>query len=124
MEIGEFLRNAARSTQPQHCSTDAADWCIHRGWPDFAWAWRGVLTERECEAATMTDPLLTLWDEGIGNMLPVVTGEPQAGDIAVVSKLGLHAGAIFTGERWAIRSGRGMAYVPEGSVTVIKSWRP
>ena len=124
MEVGEFLRAAARSAAPQHCSTDAADWCIQLGHPDFAWAWRGVMSDRECEAATMSDPLLALWDEGIGNMLPIATGEPRAGDIAVVSKMGLHAGAIFTGARWAIRSGRGMAYVPVGSVIVIKSWRP
>ena len=52
----------------------------------------------------------------------VATLEP--GDIAVVSAFGLEAGAIWTGERWAIRAGRGLHFLGTVGVRVVRAWRP
>lgn len=124
MEVGEFLKLAARSKAYHHCSTDPADWCVVLGYVDFAWKWRSELSDADCESAARDDGLVALWDIGIDGILSIAETPYIAGDIAVVTKLNYESGAIFTGERWAIRSGNDIVYIPIGSVTVVKAWRP
>jgi hypothetical protein len=67
--------------------------------------------------------LVMLWRQGIGNELRT-TDDPDAGDIGVIA-IGEHeAGAIFTGERWAVRGGRARHFFAPSQVRVIQAWRP
>jgi hypothetical protein len=123
--VGEFLRRQAGSAGAWNCSTLPADWCIALGHPDYAAAWRDIVDENACEAtATDAGGLLVLWREGIGDALPPATEPYQAGDIAVVAAHGLEAGAVFTGERWAMRMRRGLMMVALDMVAVAGAWRP
>lgn len=123
-DLAAFLRRECANPAPWNCSTMPADWCIACGHPDFAAAWRETVEPAACEAA-QSGPggLLALWEEGIGEALPVVD-EPRAGDIAVVAAGGAEAGAIFTGERWAIRGQRTVHFIAASALTALKVWRP
>jgi hypothetical protein len=123
MTIGDFLLSVSAQRGPWNCSTMPADWCLAQGHPDFAARWRSVTDPVECEAIASGD-LLSLWDEGIGDALPVVAPPFQPGDIAVIGRAGLQAGAIFTGERWAIQTERGFGAVPLPESAIVKAWRP
>lgn len=133
MELGDFLKRELSNGSPWNCSTLPADWAVARGHPDFAAEWRDIVDATECEATPRAaGGLLTLWERGIGDGLPFVRaggGVPsfmwlEAGDIAVVAALGLEAGAIWTGERWAVRAARGLHFIDWRSVSVLKAWRP
>lgn len=121
MNLGEFLRGVGPG--PWNCSTIAADWCLAQGHPDFAADWRGITDPDECDEIT-AHGLVPLWDRGIGDALPVVEAPFEPGDIGVIRAHGLEAGAIFTGERWALRSPRGFAAIRLGDEHVLKAWRP
>lgn len=125
MRLGDFLKRELSNGSAWNCSTLPADWCLALGHPDFAAAWRDVTDPTECEAVPRAaGGLVALWDKGIGTALPPVD-EPQPGDIAVISALGLEAGAIWTGERWAIRAPRGLHFIASGPhVAIVKAWRP
>lgn len=124
MSLGEFLKGAATDRSPWNCSTLAADWCLALGHPDFAAEWRGTVDEAECEEAACGD-LVALWDEGIGAALPAVAPDMvEPGDILVVALGGRQAGAIWTGQRLAMRAARGLHFVDPGSVEPVKAWRP
>lgn len=123
MSLAEFLSSVAAQRKPWNCSTMPADWCRVLGHPDFAARWRDVVNPAECETIAGGD-LLSLWDEGIGDALPVVTAPFLAGDIAVIRRLGLQAGAIFTGARWAVQSEHGLAALPLLDSAIVKAWRP
>jgi len=120
MNLGEFLRDHVTPAVPWNCSTLAADWCLALGHPDFAAAWREITDPIECEVTAQAG-LLALWDIGIGDRLPAVT-DLEPGDIAVVALGPIEAGAIWTGERFAIRTQRGLHFTD--SLTVLKAWRP
>jgi hypothetical protein len=68
--------------------------------------------------------LLELWDCGIGDALAAAVPPFQSGDIAVIGRAGVQAGAIFTGERWAIQTEKGFAALPLADSAIIKAWRP
>lgn len=123
MMLGEFLHGVAESSDPWNCSTMPADWCVSRGYPDFAAAWRDITDPDECEALAGGD-LLSLWDLGIGKALLPATSPYVRGDIAVIGRAGLQAGAIFTGERWAIQTATGFAALPLADSAIMKAWRP
>ena len=126
MTLAEFLKRECGNHAPWHCSTMAADWCIALGYPDFAAAWRDVFEPSACDAtADAAGGLLNLWNEGIGDGLPVVK-DRRGGDIAVITALGVEAGAIWTGERWALRSTDGtVAWLNDAPrICALKSWRP
>lgn len=123
MTLGEFLLAASEDASPWNCSTFPADWCIALGHPDFAAKWRDTLEPAACEAETGS--LVEHWSEGIGDALPVVSAPYQAGDIAVVERMGFRAGAIFTGDRWAVRGDKGaLAFLRLHDAAVLKTWRP
>lgn len=123
--LGEFLKRECANGAPWNCSTMPADWCLSLGHPDFAAEWRSITEPTACEAVPQeAGGLLALWERGIGDGLPVVTGGLVAGDIAVVCLAHLEAGAIWTGERWAMRAARGLHFVDASMLTVVKAWRP
>lgn len=121
-DLGQFLSDQMRSHEPWNCSTLAADWCMALGHPDYASRWRDTVDPIDCDAAAGGD-LLSLWDEDIGDALPVVA-DLRAGDIAVVEMMGLQAGAICIGGKWAIKAQRGMHVLAANQVRVLKAWRP
>jgi hypothetical protein len=124
MTLGEFFQSQMGAAGKWNCSTMPADWCIALGHPDFAADWRDVTDSDDCEAAPRdAGGLVALWDQGIGDALPAVD-DPQAGDIAVIAALGLETGAIFTGDKWAIRRPRGLYFAPADHVVPVKVWRP
>lgn len=124
MTLGEFLKGAAQDRGPWNCSTLPADWCIARGHPDFAAEWRPF--EGEVDAAEVgAEGLVNLWHDGIGDALPVVDPDHlDAGDIAVLALGPLETGAIFTGERWAIRRVKGLHFAARDQLDVVAAWRP
>lgn len=133
MTLGDFLNSAANDRGPWNCSTLAADWCVALGHPDFAAEWRDMVDPVACETAPAeAGGLVALWERGIGEALPFLRSGSDApsfmwmmrGDIAVVSGAGLEAGAIWTGEKWAIRASRGLHFIPRQAVAVAKAWRP
>lgn len=119
MRLGLFLSETASSRGPWNCSTLAADWCIALGHPDFAAKWRAVTGE-----ADDVGPLLDLWNEGIGAALPRVDGGLEPGDIAILSLGPLETGAIWTGERWAIRRPKGLHFAAVDQLDLVAAWRP
>jgi len=122
ISVGDFLRGQASNGSAWNCSTLPADWCMALGHPDFAAAWREVTDPTDC-AAFAANGLLDLWDVGIGDALPVVN-DLEAGDIAVLKIHWADAGAIYTGERWALRRPRGLFVAAPEMVAVVKAWRP
>lgn len=125
MTLGEFLNLQRRPASAWNCSTMPADWCMALGYPDFAADWRETINPNVCDAAAAdAGGLLVLWDAGIGDSLRVVADEPDAGDIAVIEAMGAQAGAIFTGDRWALRGQRVLHFLASEQVRVIKAWRP
>lgn len=123
MKLGEFLKAAAGDRAAWNCSTLPADWCIALGHPDFAAAWRAVVDAEECDQVA-ADGLVALWEAGIGDALPIALEPLEAGDIAVVESGGVQAGAIWTGERFAIRALRGLHFIEAAAFRVLKAWRP
>jgi hypothetical protein len=121
--LGAFLLSVSARRDPWNCSTMPADWCCALGHPDFAARWRQIVDPLECETIAGGD-LLSLWVEGIGDALPAAPAPFQAGDIAVISRAGLQAGAIYTGQRWAIQTERGFTALPLTDSAVVKAWRP
>lgn len=120
--LGDFLKRQLGVRGPWNCSTFPADWCIALGHPDYAADWRGITDPDECEAVA-ADGLVPLWERGIGSELPVVT-EFREGDIGVVRYGGFEKGAIFTGERWALKGEHRFAFVALPASAVLKAWRP
>lgn len=122
MTLGDFLSAAAQDRGLWNCSTLPADWCIALGYPDFAAEWRPF--EGEIDAPEVgAEGLVDLWSEGIGDALLQVT-DLRAGDIAVLALGPLETGAIFTGERWAIRRIKGLHFAARDQLDVVAAWRP
>lgn len=122
MNLGDFLFDAANSRAPWNCSTMPADWCIALGHPDFAKNWRWITNARRCERIARRG-LLRLWWRGIGDSLPMID-DFRAGDIGVIRRAGLEAGAIFDGEFWVLQSQRGIACLRADRSAVLAAWRP
>lgn len=125
MMLGEFLKAAAEQHGPWNCSTLAADWCIALGYPDFAARWRDTTDPVDCEMAPAeAGGLAVLWGRDIADGLPVADVPYLPGDIAVLSMLGIEAGAIYTGDKWALRTARGMSFHRLPDSAVAAAWRP
>jgi hypothetical protein len=133
-DVGEFLKSAAAERAPWNCSTLPADWCLTLGYPDFAEQWRDIVEVADCEAVA-ADGLVALWDRGIGDALPsFVPDDPdgslpvemlQPGDIVVVALEHIdEAGAIWTGQRLAVKASRGLHFLPPDGLRIMKAWRP
>lgn len=123
MELADFLHDAPRNPAPWNCSTFPADWCVALGHHDFAAPWRHIVEPADCDAAASVG-LLALWEMGVPDTIPVASPPYLAGDCAVISKAGLEAGAIFDGERWVLRTDRGLSFVHLPETAILKAWRP
>lgn len=125
MEVMDFLRNQLARSDAWNCSTLVADWLIACGYPDYASGLRGVTDAAECKAiADGHGGLAELWESLFRGEVPWANDPPLPGDIAVVSVLSHEAGAIFTGERWALRQDHGLAFGSPEALDVVRAWRP
>ena len=128
-KLGEFLRDgAARPREPGvwDCCGLPAAWAMACGHPDPMAAWRGVYdTDEAGEAYAKKYGLVALMGEGlIAAGLTVREGEPQPGDIAVLSFLGQEAGGIFTGDKWALVGDRGLVFSRFTPAHILQVWEP
>lgn len=77
------------------------------------------------DLAELGGGLVALFDEHMGAAgLTRVEGAPEPGDVAVVSVLGVEAGAVFVGPRWAFVANRGLAFASLDGDCVLGAWRP
>ena len=86
---------------------------------------RGAYDSEEAALGLITEAggLVALFDQFLGAAGIVEReGNPQPGDIGVVSIRGEEAGAIFTGGRWALVGERGLIFVTLPSENVLKAW--
>lgn len=123
MTLGDYLQTVSQDRGAWNCSSLPGDWCASRGHPDFFAPWRDVTDDPDI-ADACAGGLLPLWEGAIGGCLPVAEAPYQAGDIGVLSTHGIEAGAIFTGERWAFRKPKGLAFATLPDDAVLKAWRP
>lgn len=124
-QLGEFLKRQLANDSPFNCGSMPADWCMLLGHPDFSAKWRAMSDIVECEAAAeAAGDSVALWSEGIGDALPVIEDTPRAGDIGVIAAHGFQSGALFTGDRWAVRAPRGLHFLSPDRVMLLKAWRP
>lgn len=119
--LGEFLREVAHRRREMgvwDCCTFPAAWLMRCGLPDPMAEFRGTYDSSD-EGVDLAD---VFDDAAISAGLLEVT-DVQEGDIGVVSVLGLQAGAIFTGRRWALVADRGLAFASLEPECVLKAWR-
>lgn len=125
MNLGDFLEQAAQDRPAWNCCTMPADWGVALGYPDFAAAWRGVTDPKKCEdIPRAAGGLATLWAREIGDTVPLAAPPYRRGDVGVVSVRGMEAGAIFTGDKWAVRTERGISFARLDEGAVVRVWRP
>jgi hypothetical protein len=123
--VMDFLEAQLCRSDPWNCSTLVADWLIECGYPDFAGAFREVTDPSECViVAQSRGGLAHLWEGLFCGAVPWADAPWQPGDIAVVTLAEHEAGAIFTGERWALRLNHGLAFAGPELLTVSRAWRP
>jgi hypothetical protein len=125
VELMDFLEVQLFRADPWNCSTLVADWLIECGYPDFAKDLRDVTDPRECVVVAQEHGGLgRLWEGLFKGSVPWADEPLQPGDIAVVT-IGEHeAGAIFTGERWALRLTHGLAFASPALLSISRAWRP
>ena len=140
-DLGDYLlrvRQMRRKAGEHDCITIMANWLMECGWPDpMAERRRAYATEDEALAFIEdAGSLAELCTEYLGRIGMVETASPVAGDVGVISldflashiglddsqRLGLQAGAIFTGERWAMALERGFAAIAISPLFVLKTW--
>jgi len=127
--LGEYLRTVAarrRKAGEWDCAAFPCDWAQANGFPDPMAAWRGrYSTEGEAlDLIAEAGGLAELFAEGMeGAGLAPVDGEFRPGDIGVVQLLGEQAGAVYTGERWALVADRGLAFATVGRKHIVRAWR-
>jgi hypothetical protein len=123
--VGEFLQRQLARHDPWNCSTLVADWLIECGYPDYAERYRDLTDPAECEAiAAAHGGLGTLWESLFQGVVPWAEAPWQAGDVGVVTLGGFEAGAVFSGERWALRQSHGLVFAGCDQVAVARGWRP
>jgi len=114
MTLGDYLVEAAR-TPWQDGVHDCSAWPAQ---------WAGIALPDDY--ASHGRPLSEVWAEVIGDQMKIVD-EPQAGDVGVVRVITPHGhdeiGGIFTGEKWALLTARGLATVRLPSSNVVAVWR-
>jgi hypothetical protein len=125
MMVLDFIEVQLSRSDPWNCSTLVADWLIECGYPDYAAEFRRVTDPAECLAvAEARGGLAQLWEVLFAGAVPWADAPWQAGDIAVVGLHGHEAGAIYTGERWALRQAHGLVFGAPEQLSVVRGWRP
>lgn len=107
------------------CVTMPAEWCIANGYPDPMAHRRGAYDSEEQAQEFIREAggLVALLDRFLGAVgIAGRDGEPQPGDIGVISIRGEEAGGIFTGQRWALVGERGLIFVTIDAEHVAKAW--
>lgn len=106
------------------CCAFPAAWAVASGWPDPMMEWRGTYDSEDAGLALADGHggLVTLFERGMR-----AAGIPSrdglvAGDVGVLSIRGGEAGAIFTGQRWALIAERGIAYASVEPQCVAGVW--
>lgn len=105
------------------CAQFPAEWAVMNGYdnPAKRWTWA-----TESEALDLIDGaggIVPLFDDGLlGAGLERRAGQPQLGDIGIVTVRGESAGGIFTGKRWALVGERGLVFVTLGDESVDAVW--
>ena len=126
--LGEYLREQGgkrREAGVFDCVTIVAGWFMKNHYPDPMAHRRGAYDSEEAALGLIADAggLVALFDEFLGAVgVTEREGETEAGDVGVVSVMGHEAGAIFTGERWALVGERGITMVSPIFVQVMKVW--
>lgn len=129
--LGAYLRAACG--QPWRagvydCCTLPGDWALSWGRGDPMAEWRGQY-QSDAQAVRLIHEaggLLELWRRGLSAIGITTVGDPNPGDVGIVPALietGQldHVGAIWTGERWAMRAPSGIFFAPNTPVCV---WGP
>jgi len=141
MNLGEYLKAAGRQRREagEHdCCTFPSNWAMECGHPDPMAQWRGtydtdeqaeqiVAQARDVGEATGRGGLDLLFSEGMGGagLRELAPGEPfEAGDVGVVSLMGVEAGAIYAGTRWAYVPERGLGFATLEAECIARAWRP
>ncbi len=128
--LGDFLREGGarrREIGEWDCATYPAAWAIACGYPDPLARWRGAYATEDEARQLMTDcgGLVEMYAAGIADAgIPETTAPYEAGDIGVIRLIGEQAGAIYTGERWALCAERGMTFAKLDDACVLRAWRP
>jgi hypothetical protein len=121
----DFLEAQLCRADPWNCSTLVADWLIASGYPDYATEFRDITDPSECdEVARRHGGLGSLWESLFKGAVPWASDPWEPGDIAVVMLADHEAGAIWTGERWALRLTHGLVFAAPELLTVARAWRP
>jgi len=127
-DLGSFLQSLGgkcREPGAFDCVTLPADWCMANGYPDPMAHRRGAYDSEESALDLIhdADGLVALFDQFLGAVgINEREGEPQPGDIGVAAIRGEEAGAIFTGNRWALVGERGLIFVTLEPANVAKAW--
>ncbi|GAM06321.1 hypothetical protein [Novosphingobium sp. MBES04] len=113
MTLAEYLLEAARTPWK-----DGVHDCT-------AWPARWVGIPLPDDYATHGRPLSEVWGEWIGDRLELVL-EPRAGDVGIVCVVTPEGegeiGGIYTGEKWALLTDKGLATVRLPAENVIAVW--
>lgn len=128
--LGDFLRESAsrrREAGVWDCCTFPAAWAMQCGAADPMADMRGAY-------ATEADALRLIQNRGgldglFSDALEAVgwqrrDGPPRPGDIGVVSLHGFDAGAIWTGERWALVADAGLVFAQLPDSATRGVWGP
>jgi hypothetical protein len=114
MTLGEYLVQGARTPWKDGVHDCSA-------WPA---RWAGIALP--AEYSTHGRPLSDVWAGVIGDQMQLSV-EPQAGDIGVVRVVTPHGedeiGGIYTGEKWALLTERGLVTARLPASNVVAVWR-
>lgn len=128
IDLGQYLLSLGglrRQAGVFDCCTLPADWAVANGFADPMAYWRGAYDSEEGARSFIDDAggLAILFDAGMGyaNIDPR-HGDPIAGDIGVLIIGSEEAGAIFTGQRWAIVATRGLGFASIDPDCIIRKW--
>lgn len=127
-DLGKYLRDQGgkrRQAGAFDCVTIVADWLMANGLPDPMAHRRGAYDSEEQAQHLIAEAggLVALFDQFLGAVgVTGRDGEPEAGDVGVVAIRGEEAGAIFTGQRWALVGERGLIFVTLLADCIAGKW--
>ena len=114
MTLGEYLLQGARTPWKDGVHDCSA-------WPA---RWAGIALPDDY--ATHGRPLSEVWADVIGDQLAIVA-DPEPGDIGVVRVVTPEGedeiGGIYTGDKWALLTAKGLATIRLPASNVIAVWR-
>ncbi|NBC37369.1 hypothetical protein GTZ99_12490 [Novosphingobium sp. FSY-8] len=124
MDLGSYLAQAAMRHHQVgiwDCCIFPADWVVANGYPDPMADWRGTYASEA--AADTRGGIEEAFLTGMERAGLSLAAEPLSGDVGLIEVAGQHAGAIWTGRRWAFVAPRGLAVASVAPEYVIGIWR-